>query len=55
MLRWAWGSLFKTEKLVPGLLSLVLPEAGGGPVVLDAKDNPLGHNPHQSAARLDLL
>ena len=29
VLRWAWGSLFKTEKLVPRLLSLLQPEAGG--------------------------
>jgi hypothetical protein len=44
----AWGG-------IPGLLSLLQPEAGGGPAVLDAKDDPLGHNPHKSAARLGLL
>jgi hypothetical protein len=53
--KWAWGSLFKTEKLVPWLLCLVLPEAGGGPALLYAKDDPLSRNPQQSAARLGLL
>ena len=40
---------------IPGILSLLLPEAGGVPAALDAKDNTLSHNPQQSAARLGLL
>ena len=40
----AWGG-------IAGLVNLVQSEAGGGPAVLDAKDDTLSHNPQQSAAR----
>ena len=49
------GLSFQNRKMVAGLLSQLQPEAGGGPAVLDAKNDPLSHNPQQSAARLGLL